>query len=169
MELEQIIGIVVIKCQCGAKFVVNTDTIKEGVLVHCDKSTGGCGAQWSIPRWSSATMSIRPCTYEYIQWTKDKKMMREYEKPYTDNQAVPLAVYKSMLSDWILNGKSPKIPKQHKKVVRFPEFNEEQLQNTVDTLISIGFGRTDALARVEIALEQGFRHENDILRAIMTL
>jgi hypothetical protein len=168
MELEQIIGVVVIRCKCGAKFVVNTTAVEEGVLVVCDKDIGGCGCTYNIPRWSKLHMTLEPT--QLSKWSREcKEIMKEYNKPYTNNYAVPLAVYKSMLADWVINGKKPRVPAKHKKVIQFPELNEEQLQSTVDTLVSLGFKRADALARVEIALEQGFRHENDILKAIMTL
>jgi len=99
-----------------------------------------------------------------------KQMKREYNKPLTtNNQAVPLEVYKTMLADWVLNGKVKKIPAKHKNAIRFPEVGAEQLQNTVEALVSLGFDRKTAVSKVDIALEQGLRHEHEIIQSILTL
>jgi len=79
------------------------------------------------------------------------------------------AEYRAMLADKILNGKRKRVPAKNKHTIRFPDVDEQQLENTVNALVSLGYKRSDAIQKLDIALEHGLSHESDLVKFILTL
>ena len=85
-----------------------------------------------------------------------------------ENMAIPIQEYKELLSTYIIDGKQPK-KKQQRKVTGFPDINDEAIQNTIMTLMSLGYSKNEAKSKVDIAIESGLRFEQDIIKAILAM
>ena len=162
MYIKNLIAIVEFGCEkCHETFIVNSECIKNGFHYECP-----CGKYHSINRWGKLEAVIRQCDTSWF----DKKTEREYLKNYpTGHCAMSSSEYKAMLADIMLNGKRKRIPAKNKHTIRFPDVNEEQLQNTVDALMSLGLKRAEAIQKLDIALEHGLRLESDLVKFILTL
>jgi len=162
MELFEIIGILVFKCnKCGSKYVTNTEAIKEGIALRCQ-----CGYLFHVPRWSKLNVNLEI----YHQSTNKyacKETIKEYNKPLNNNEPMPITEYKAMLAKIILEGKKPKVPAKHKKVVSF-NTNQQAIIDSVDALVAFGCKRQEAIAQVDIAVSEGFYTEEEIIKKVLS-
>jgi len=164
MHISEIIGIIVIECECKqSQFVTNTEAIKEGVCCKCPQ----CNKVFHIPRWSSIKYEIDKCDSNRLKCC-GKEVQKAHDKPMNNNWAMPLAEYKAMLSKIILEGKTPRVPAKHNKVVSF-NTNSQAIIDTVNTLVAMGYKYQDAKSHVTIAVAEGFYNEEEIIKRILSL
>ncbi len=71
-----------------------------------------------------------------------------------------------MIANFILTGMKPKVNKQHKNAVVFDD-NDKKVRDCVDALCAIGYKENEAITKVNIALRDGFRMEDEILKAVI--
>ena len=155
MKVCEFVGIIVLQCEkCGKKFVVNSEAVKQGFQAGCKCSIGGI---W-FGRGSTATISIKP--NPHTQWDGKNKL--------NVCNAMPIAEYKKLLADFIINGRKPKIPKEHSKVVSI-HTDETQYQNLYETLRQLGYSKDEAFAKIDVALKEGLRMETEIIKYILSL
>ena len=159
MIIDEIIGLLVLRCGCGQKFVVNTELAKNGFQYKCS-----CGKYHrSLP--GELNVSFR----SYGTGDMSDKEFAQYTKGFdTCNNAPTVEEYKSLLSKIIVDGKMPKVPARNKKVVAF-NTNQEAIINTVDALMAMGWSYDDAKDKVSIAIGEGFYTETEIINHILTL
>ena len=163
MRISEIIGILVLECDCGAKFVVNTEAVKEGFICECD-----CSDRYKSSRFGQLQVDIQSFPWEQLQFLSDTKQ-KEYKKSLeTNNRAMPIAEYKALLATIIVDGKRPRIPAKNKNVVSF-NTNQDGILDTVDALVSMGYNRADAKSKVDIAVSEGFYTEQEIIQRVLTL
>jgi Holliday junction resolvasome RuvABC DNA-binding subunit len=81
---------------------------------------------------------------------------------------MPLDEYKRMLAGVILEGKKPKVPPQHKNAIKI-SLNNAEYEKLYATLRNLGFKKEEAIDKVEIAIQDGFIHETEIIKHILSL
>ena len=144
--LEEFIGLIILRCSgCGEKFVVNSEAIKTGCGVGCK-----CGRYQFFA--GQVGLTLKEVTKTNIEYPN----------------AMPLEDYKKAIVDFIVNGKKFK-PKKNQAVPPILDTDEEQINNTIEALIRLGYQRADAISKVQIALKEGLRMEEEILRYILSL
>jgi len=171
-KIKEVIGIVVMECQnCKGLFVVNTTAIPDGFQYHCD-----CGRVHGAPPYSTLQVEINRIDLpgmDDCDTPTYKKACKELHKEYDKKlnvkgrEALSLDEYKTLLVDLML-GKKPKVPTKSKTVVSFEESGIDVV-SIVNTLRSLGFSEADAKAKINVAVKDGFKFEEEILRYIMTL
>ena len=159
MIIDELVGIIVLKCSCGQRFVVNTELMNNGVAYKCK-----CGKGYHIPQHSNLEIKIN-YFHSCLDYTPAER--RELFKPLNNNEAMPLEEYKALLSKIIIDGKAPKVPARSKKVVAF-NTNQEAIINTVDALMAQGWSYDDAKEKVSIAISEGFYTDNELINHILT-
>jgi len=160
MQISEFIGILILQCNCGEKFVVNTEATKQGISVNCT-----CGRGRSL--WGETLVSVHP--FSHVEYMDKTCLNQHYNAVERHGHAMPLAEYKANLAEFILNGKVKKLPKQYKNSVSFNE-NDEAIRNTVEALISLGYKRQDAISKIEIVLNNGcLRNEPELIKAVLAL
>ena len=147
MKISEVIGIVVLECDCGQKFVVNTETTKTGFIMHCT-----CGRVQYPSYHSPLTTAI--------------SFNRQDDKG--NKAAMPLEEYKRMLASVILEGKKYKTPTQHKNAVNV-KIDTAEHENLYATLRNLGFSKEESIAKVDLAVEHGFVRDTDIIKYILSL
>jgi adenylate cyclase class IV len=73
-----------------------------------------------------------------------------------------------MLAGIIIEGKKPRVPAKHKNVVEF-NINNADYQNLYESLRQLGFPKEEAISKVDIAIKEGFIHETEIIKYILSL
>ena len=161
MKVKEVIGILVVECHnCGQQFVVNTEAIKEGFQWGCQCGRGAwCGPGANIDIKFNSGLS-----YDDMGDIGRKRM----DKHWTTASAMPLEEYKRMLAGVILEGRKPKVPPKHKNAVGF-HLNNEDHEKLYATLRQLGFKKEEAIAKVDIAVQEGFIHEPEIIKYILSL
>jgi hypothetical protein len=160
MKVSEIIGILVVQCEkCGKKFVVNTEMIKDGFSMNCCRNTEGL-------LYDKVTVTLeRQVNYGSII---DRETLREYKSVITHGQAMPLEEYKRMLASVILEGRKYRIASQHKNVVNV-KVDTVDYENLYATLRTLGLSKEEAIDKVDIAIEQGFVRDTEIIKYILSL
>lgn len=114
-----------------------------------------------IKEINNENREIRRENKQYDQQdAKERKSIEQY------CQAMPLETYKSLIADWILNGKKPKVDKQHKSIVSFDD-NSKVISDTINALLALGFSEAEAKKKANIAVKDGFKTEEEIIRKIL--
>jgi len=159
MKIDDIIGIVVIKCDCGEKFIYDTERSRSGVLIYCN-----CGRHMTIDG------PIQHTYYHYEDVYGDPKEVAKRRKGIVNYaNAVPLAEYKGMYATFVIDGRKPKVPAKHKNAVSFNE-NDEYIQNAVIALTNLGMKRPEIMNKINIVLDNGCtRMTDEIVLAILSL
>lgn len=160
MYVSEVIGVLVLQCSCGKKFVVNTEIVKNGFQLVCSCGRGS----YHCPN-AKLEVSIRPGT-PINQLSKEQQ--RYYHKAMLQSNAVPLEEYKRTLADFIITGKKPKVNKAHSQVVNF-DTDEQQYQNLYETLRQLGIPKEEAFAKIDVALKEGLRMETEIIKYILSM
>jgi len=158
MKIEEFTGIIVVKCQCEQRFVVNTENIKNGFRINCK-----CGKQSFVPRWSTTELNIVPIQFSE-HW--DTSVKTAYRKPV--NEAMTLEEYRMILADAVISGKTPKVNTKHKGVVSI-DMNDQQVADAYEALRSLGYKKQEAMNMLDIALSTGLRRTSELLNSILSL
>ena len=173
-KIKEVIGIVVMECtnpNCQKLFVVNTITLSVGFQYRCE-----CGRMYEAPPYSHLKSEIGTITWPRMDGCDSpaykkacKNLHKHYEKQLNvkGREALSLDEYKTLLVD-LMMGKKPKVPAKSKKVVSFEESGVDVV-SIVNTLRSLGFTEQQAKEKINVAVKDGFKFEEEILRYIMTL
>ena len=160
MKIEEVIGILVISCEhCGKKFVPNTENIKSGFQCICD-----CGRHHNAMVGTRLQVSL---TDGVPYYNMSKESQRDHGRILKQCYAMPVDDYKARLAEKIL-GKKPKVPTQHKGVISFDD-NNVNVVVIVKTLQTLGFNEKEAMEKIDIAVKDGFFHEEEIIKYILSL
>ena len=62
----------------------------------------------------------------------------------------------------------PKVPPQHKSIITV-SINNEEYEKLYETLRQLGYKNEEAIDKVKIAIQDGFTHETDIIKYILSL
>ena len=163
MKISEIIGLLVFQCNhCGKKFVVNTVDAKNGFQYKCE-----CGCSERLSGYESK-IDVFFHSIGLYDSRVPKDMQRENDRYYGERNAMPLEEYKRMLAGVILEGKKYKITKHHKNAVNV-KVDTADYENLYATLRNLGFGKEEAIAKVDIAIEQGFVRDTEIIKYILSL
>ena len=190
MKIVEMIGILVFQCECGQKFVINTECIGRGFDLTCKCGKwkrghrgGRLDVSYQFASQSALGMPIPPSPNplefteqgnreyqrKYDRYQKEyAKYLREHEKTYNNCNAMPLEEYKKMLASVILEGKKYRIAKEHNKVIKV-HVDTVDYENLYATLRNLGFSKEEAIAKVDIAIEQGFIRDTEIIKYILSL
>jgi hypothetical protein len=160
MMMVQFIGLIVIECQCGEKFVVNSEMVGNGFICKCT-----CGKACGTNRHSRLITHIEKFNDGSMQYLH-KETQREYYKPV--GEAMPLAEYKRHLASFIVDGKTTRIKKEHKSTVSF-DTDAVQIKKACEALVSIGYKETEAMSMLDVCLKEGLRQDGDIIRKLFSL
>ena len=158
MKTSEVIGIIVLECECGQKFVVNTETAK-----WCFQYTCSCGRQAVFAIETNLALHLKPVWLDGL----DKSCV-EYKREIKQAYAMPLDEYKRCLADFVMTGKKPKVNKVHSQVVNF-DTNEQQYQSLYETLRQLGYSKNEAATKLDITLKEGLRMETEIIKYILGL
>ena len=158
MQYVDFVGLVVIQCEhCGQKFVVEATKMDIGFSCACSCNRSGLVA--GIGTRLHIEVSHVPCPVY-----QNKRHNREIAA----RRAMPLNEYKRLLSEFIITGKKPRIPKEHSKVVSI-ETDKTQYQSMYETLRQFGFSKDEAFAQIDVALKEGLYMETEMIKYILTL
>jgi hypothetical protein len=80
---------------------------------------------------------------------------------------LPIDEYKTLLVDMMM-GKKPKIPAKSKKAVTLEDSGVDVI-SIVNTLRGLGFTEKEAMGKINVAIKDGFKFEEEIITYIMTL
>ena len=134
MRIYEVIGILVLQCSCGKKFVVNSEVVKRGCQLVCS-----CGRGSYCTRGSQLDINIRngvsPTTYT-----------KEDHRHLCQSSAMSLEEYKRMLASVILEGKKYKIANQHKHAVNV-KVDTVDYENLYATLRNLGFSKEESICK----------------------
>ena len=156
---------------CKRRFVINTTALPDGFEYRCE-----CGRSYGAPPYSFLKSEIETINLpgmDDCDTPTYKKACKELHKEYSKKcnvkgrEALSLDEYKTLLVD-LMMGKKPKVPAKSKTVVSFEESGIDVV-SIVNTLRSLGFSESDAKAKINVAVKDGFKFEEEILRYIMTL
>ena len=151
MEIESVIGILVIRCWCGQKFVVDTEAVKAGFQYACPACPRG---NWIN---SGSTMAV---TLRSNPYGSSKGLGK-------NNNAMTLEEYKARLAEKIL-GKKPKVPAKSKNVISF-EDSGVNAALIVEVLQGLGYKEKEIMAKIDVAVKDGFFQEDEIIKYILSL
>lgn len=153
MRICEVIGILVVQCdRCSKKFVVNSEMVKDGFQCRCNCRPTPAG--W-VTNGSTLEINIRS---HPLGNTKN----------FGNREAMPLEEYKRLLAGIIIEGKKPKVPPKHKSVIEI-NINNAEYQNLYESLRQLGFSKEEAISKVDIAIKEGFIHETEIIKYILSL
>jgi len=162
MKISEIIGLLVFQCdRCGKKFVINTVEAKQGFQFVC-----GCGRRDRLSGYQSKI----DVYFHRIEYNPKipKDIQRDNDRYFAERNAMPLEEYKRMLASVILDGKKYKILKQYKNAVNV-KVDTVDYENLYATLRNLGFGKEESIAKVDIAVENGFVRDTEIIKYILSL
>ena len=148
MKIKEVIGILVLECHCGQQFVVNTEAVKNGFQLCCSCGRGN---------WRNSGSRIE-VTIHQNPHGNNKGLGKE-------SNAMPLEEYKVRLAEKFL-GKNPKVPTKHKSVVSF-EDNGVNVATIAKTLESLGYSKNEIMGKIDVAVKDGFFHEEEIIKYIL--
>jgi len=175
---ESVRGGVQVKCACGRQ-----KRFEPGSKVNV--SITEARPQWRPTAPEKPSPDLHP-TYDTYWYQRQEQTQRQYKQDLKEhnqyirdldrnqrqndqvNHTMPLEEYKQMLSDIILKGKQPRIPRKNSKTINFHDYSQ-QIINIVETLTSMGWNHKDATAQAKIAIENGFVKEAEIVAYIMSL
>ena len=153
MKIVEFIGILVVQCQgCNERFVVDSQAVKEGFQIQCP--CGQAAGNW-INNGSQLDITIRSNPYG-----SGAGLGR-------NNNAMPLAEYKARLAEKFL-GKLPKVSAKHKNVVSFEESSVD-VATIASTLEALGYSKKEIMEKIDVAVKDGFFHEDEIIKYILSL
>ena len=175
-QIKEVIGILLLECanpECKRLFVVNTETVRIGFTCTCE-----CGRRFCCPPFSTIEFSFRqfnlstfdPDRASTKDWAKYcREVQRDYEKKASapGRETLPIDEYKTLLVDMMM-GKKPKIPAKSKKAVSLEDSGVDVV-SIVNTLRGLGFSEKDAMSKINVAIKDGFKFEEEIITYIMTL
>jgi len=165
MKIVEMVGILVLQCErCGKKFVVNSETVKEGFQCVCDCNNPRHLKEMFVHQGSSISISIQQASKQYANQSEYNR----YERSYGTKQAMPLEEYKRMLAGVILEGKKYKVANQHKNAVNV-KVDTADYENLYATLRNLGFSKEESIAKVDIAIDQGFVRDTEIIKYILSM
>ena len=156
MQITEVVGILVLECSCKQKFVANTTALDTGFMAKC-----GCGKWAKINKWSQLDLVLRQGTCSEFH---DPAVRREFNKPLND--AMTIEEYKRLLADYIISGKVQKYDKKHKGVVSL-ENDEPQILAAYEALRAMNYKKDQAIEAIDIAVKNGYRYEQDIIKYIL--
>ena len=159
MKIVECIGILVLACRgCESQFVVNTEAVKQGFQWHCQ-----CGRFGYFGCASKLEVSISGgIDYNHAC----KAGQKRFDGHLRRASAMPLEEYKALLAEKIL-GKKPRVPTKSKNAVSF-EDSGVNIAVIANALQGLGFKDKEIMAKIDVAVRDGFFQEDEIIRHILS-